>query len=172
MKKQTIIIIAVVAVLLVAVAVFAILNSGAMKEKGALQESGTFFLVSGDQKITVTQADLEAIGIVDFDANYDPSDAGPSVRHFSGVPLKALFDYYALDYAQTSSITFTALDGYASALPIKDALDETSCYIAVAEDGAPIPPKAEGGSGPIMMVLAKDEFSQRWCKFLMEITLK
>ncbi|MDZ7837619.1 MAG: hypothetical protein U5N58_06515 [Actinomycetota bacterium] len=45
-------------------------------------------------------------------------------------------------------------------------------YIAIEKDGQPLGDKDSGGSGPYQIIVKKDTFSQRWCKFLVELELK
>jgi len=89
-----------------------------------------------------------------------------------GAVDKSVFDYLGIDYSSAKSVSFTAADGYASALTIAEALDEENCFIVFDEDGKPLGTKENGGSGPYMMILPNDQFSQRWCKFLLEIEIK
>ena len=172
MSRNTKIVMAAAAALLAAVAVFAWLNRGSVAEKKATQDSGTFLVTYGDIQYTVSMEDIEALDPRTIDANYKKSGKNPEPRQYTGVPLVSVFDFLGIDCSAASSVSFTAADGYASALPIADALDEESCYIIIAEGGAPLGTKESGGSGPFMMILALDQFSQRWCKFLMEVAVK
>ena len=65
-----------------------------------------------------------------------------------------------------------AIDGYTVALSIEEVLDEENVYLAYAIDGKPLRSKSQGGSGPYQLIVRKDQFSQRWCKFVVEIEIR
>ncbi len=65
-----------------------------------------------------------------------------------------------------------ATDGYTIALSPKEVKDEDNVYLAYKLNGKLLKRKEEGGSGPYQVIIRKDEFSQRWCKFVVEIELK
>lgn len=172
MKKSTKLTLFVTIALVLIVAVFAVLNIGRMKQKAALQSDASFTVVANGETHTVTQADLQNIGLQDVVANYKPSDnPAPMDVTFTGVPLKSVLDSLKIDYAAATTITFTALDGYHSAADVNKALDTENCWIVVAREGEPLGTKSDGGTGPVMMIFATDQFSQNWCKFLMEVAI-
>jgi len=168
MKQNTKIVLSVVAVLLLAVAVLAWLNQDSVAEKKALLERGGFRITANGQDYTVTMEDIQAIGPRVIDANYKKDGKAPIPKQYTGVPLKSLFDYLKIDYSAAKTVSFTAADGYASALPLNEALDAENCFIVFEEEGEPLNKKEYG---PYMMILAKDQFSQRWCKFLLEVAV-
>jgi len=173
MNRNTKIVITVIIVLTVAVVILALLNRGNIAEKKAMQESNSFLLKAGVKQNTVTMEDIMRLTPHVIDAKYKPSSSNtPVKKQYTGISLKSLFDYYDINYSSAKSVSFTAADGYASALPIADALDEENCFIVIEEGGEPLGTKENGGKGPFMMILANDQFSQRWCKFLMEIEIK
>jgi len=92
-------------------------------------------------------------------------------KEYSGVSLKSVFDYFSVDYSGAKSVSFSAADGYVSSAPISHALDEDNCHVVVRESGNPLGTIDNGGVGPYMAIFANDEFSQRWCKYLLEITV-
>jgi len=158
--------------LVLIIIVFAWLNRGSILAKKAVQDSESFSINAGGQSYTVAMDSISALNPQEIDGNYTPSGKTASVRQYMGVPLKSIFDSLHIDYSNAGSVSFTAVDGYASAISAAEALDEGNCFIVFEENGKPLGTEANGGSGPFMMILAKDQYSQRWCKFLMEITLK
>ena len=173
MNKNTKIVIAVIIILTVTVAILAVLNRDYIAEKKAMQKNGTFIIITNSKKYTVTMDDINSLNPHIIEANYKPSSSNsPAQKQFTGVSFKSLLDYFGVDYSSAKSVSFTAADGYASALPIADALDESNCFIVIEEDGKLLGTKESGGKGPFMMILATDQFSQRWCKFLLEAEIK
>ena len=162
----------VAAALIVAVGVLAWLNRDSIAQKKAMQESGTFLISANGQEYTVSMDDVLSLSPRLIKVNAKSSTTDYTNKEFAGVPLKVLFDHLGVDVSAAKSVNFTAADGYSSAIPISDALDEDNCFIVIKEDGNPLGTKESGGTGPYRIILAKDQFSQRWCKFLLEITVK
>ena len=162
----------VTAALAAAVAVLAALNQKNIAPKKEAQERGVFFLYAGDEEYAVSMEDIEALSPYEIEANYKKSGKAPETRVYRGVSLRAVVDSLGIDASAYSSVSFSAADGYASALTIDEAMDGGNCYIVTAMGGEPLDTRENGGSGPFMMILARDQFSQRWCKFLLEVRLK
>ena len=160
------------ACLVVVVAVFAFLNRENIAGKKEAQESGIFFLNAGGEEFTVTMDDIEALSPFLITANYKKSGQDAETRMYRGVSLKSVVERMGVDYSRNASVSFIAADGYASALSITEAMDDSNCFIVIAEGDKPLGTRESGGSGPFMMIMAKDQFSQRWCKFLLEVNLQ
>ncbi len=169
MTKNSKIVLVIAAVLLVIVAVFAYLNKDNLAAKKESQQSGTFFIYAGNKQFTATMDDIAALKPFDIEANYKKNGKAPETKIYQGVSFKALVEKLGIDYSAFKSVSFTAADGYASALTIEEAMNNQSCYIVISMDNVPLGTKENGGSGPYMMILAHDQFSQKWCKFLMEV---
>ena len=165
--KSTIAIIIVLCVLIPAVAILAVLHRGNMEERLELQAAGEFLITSGDDTISISMQDLAEIGTADVS-----SSPRGELRSFTGVPLVRIFDHFGIDYSEASTIVFTSLDGFVTAISIGEALDETNTFVVFEEDGAPLGTREEGGRGPYMIVIALDPFPNRWARYLMEITLQ
>jgi len=171
-KRNTKIVVIVMAALVVAVGVLAWLNHDNIAQKKTLQDSDTFLLSANGRQHTVTLDDLLSLCPREVTVNAKSSTTDYTKKRFTGVSLTSLLDHLGVDYSEAESVHFTAIDGYTSAVSIKEALDRENCFIIFEEDGKPLGTKESGGSGPYRMILAKDEFSQRWCKFLLEITVE
>ena len=172
MKTGTKLVIISVAVLCAAVAVFAFLNRENIAAKKEAQEGGFFYFYAGDEEHTVTMEDIEALSPSVIKANYKKNGKESETRYYSGVSLRSVAESLGIDVSGYSSAAFSAADGYASALTITEAMDGENCCIVIAMGGEPLGTKEGGGSGPFMMILPNDQFSQRWCKFLIEVRLK
>ncbi|MCL2201182.1 MAG: hypothetical protein FWB75_04390 [Oscillospiraceae bacterium] len=165
--KGTIAMIAAFAVLVAVVAVTAILNREAIEERMELQEAGEFLVTIGDETHSVSLGDLLNLSPVEV-----TSSPRGELRTFTGVPLVRILDFLSIDFSQTRTIVFTSLDGFATALGIEEAVDETNTFIVFEEDGQPLGTREEGGRGPYMVVVALDPFPNRWARYLMEVTLQ
>jgi len=161
-KKSTMILAAVLAALGVAVAVLAALNGKAAAAKKQLLGGAAFLIVAGETEYKVTMEEFLGLEQREFEANYKKSGKDPQTRVFTGAPFAQVLRMKGVDPSQYSSAVFAASDGYCSALPIADALDGENCFIVVDQ----------GGDGPFRMILAKDRFSQRWCKLLTDVHLR
>jgi len=169
MSRNTKIVVAVTAVLIFAAAALAWLNQDSIKK--AMPENGTFLVTAGGRQYTVSISDFETMGPYTIDANYKTNGRAPVQKQYTGVSLKRLFDHLGVDDSAAARVRFTAADGYTSALSLSDALDEENCFIVFEENGRPLGTRDSGGSGLYMMILAKDRFSRRWCKYLLEIAV-
>jgi len=158
-------------VLTLAVASLAFMSRGYIAERKALQDSGGFLITAGGESIAVTMRVIENIDLRLIDANYKTNLLAAVRKQYTGVPLVSLFDYLGVDYSAARSVVFSASDGYGSAAPIADALDAGNCFIVFEEAGKPLGTRETGGTGPFMLIFANDRFSQRWCKYLLEITI-
>ena len=172
MNKNTKVVMVTIAVLVFAVAALAWLNQGNVAERRAMQESGTFLISIDGNKYAVTMDDLEEIGPSVIDANYKTNLMPAVQKKYTGVPLRSIFDHFEVDCYEAKSIVFSAGDGYASVAPLADALNGDSCYIVYKEADKLLGTRESGGDGPYMAIFAKDRFSQRWCKYLLEITVR
>ena len=161
-KKSTIAIIAILAALAVGVAVLAALSGKSAVEKRLLLDDAAFLIVAGEDEYRVTMEEFLALEQQEIEANYKKNNKDPETRTYTGAPFAAVLRMKAIDLADITTAVFSAADNYTSPLPIEDALDEENCFI-VADSG---------GEGPFRMILAKDQFSQRWCKLLTDVTLK
>ena len=172
MTKGTKLVIIITALLAVIVAVFAWLNREYISVRSEAQENEVFYIRADEMDFTVSMDDIAALSPFDISANYKTTGQTAETRVYQGVSLRAVFDSLGIDYSGYSSVHFFAADGYVSALTIKEAMDSGNCFIAIALNNKPLGTKESGGSGPFMMILPNDRFSQRWCKFVLEITLQ
>ena len=171
-KKTVWIIVIVIVVLAAAVAVFALLNAGNVKEKQESQDNATVTVIMGDQEETFDLAYLKSYEKTEFNAIQDTSDTDAVEKSFGGVPLITVLNDLGFDISGSEQVVFAAADGYTSVVTTEVAMDSENVYLVYERDGEPSGTKQEGGSGPIEIIIAKDEFAQRWCKFLMEIEIE
>jgi hypothetical protein len=172
-KKAAVTIIIVAAILLIALGVTAYLNLGNIKEKKALQENAVFLIKSGDTKLAEVNMDyLANVGEKDFKANLKKSGKPPVEHNYTGVAMKDLFKKLNIDTGNSSTVILKAIDGYTSAIKLSEVMEDDNVYIAYKMDGKSLGNSENGGDGPYMVIIRKDIYSQRWCRFLIEIDLQ
>jgi hypothetical protein len=172
-KKNIIIIVSVVVILALAVGVTAFLNLGSIGRRKEVQENQQIIICMGEEELAVIGLeDIRSAGESKFPANLDTSDTDPEQHYYTGVPLINVLKLLGIDTGSFSIVTVKALDGYTVAFDIKEVLDGNNIYIAYCIDGEPMTDKRKGGSGPYQIIVRKDTYSQRWCKFVMEINLQ
>lgn len=87
---------------------------------------------------------------------------------FGGVLLKDVLKTSGFDYHQYKTVTYKAIDGYASPGTIAE-LDGDGVYLVYERNGVENTDKTQGGTGPMEIVITGETFSLRNCKFLSEI---
>lgn len=171
MKNRNIwIVLIAVAVLAAGIAVFAALNGTA--DKQASQDNATVTIVMGDVSKTFDLEYLKSLQKTEFETVQDTSKAGPEIKSFGGVPLITVLEDMGLSLDGAEQVIFKAADNYVSAVTAEEAADPENVYLVYERGGKPSGAKREGGSGPIEIVVRKDLYAQRWCKYLMEIDIE
>ncbi len=170
-KKQTIILIAIISILVFFVGVFAFLNSGDIAYKKNLEMNEIFDIRIGEERIPVTMDDVVALNPVEFNAILDTSTTDPKDVLYRGVEIKDILTSKHIDFSTATMFEVRSLDGYASAISVEEILNDNFAYICIAEGNKPLKTKKEGGWGPYLMIV-KSPFSNRWCKFVQEIVIR
>lgn len=171
MKKKNIIIISIVVVLLLAaVAVFAVLNAGDLEKKRTLEANALISVLADGEELAEIDSDLiNSLEIKDFSATKDTSETGPEQVSYTGVAIMDILEALDIEPQKYSSLVARAIDGYTVAFNMEEVSSPDNIYIVFKEDGEFLGTKSEGGKGPYMIVVREDQFSQRWCKFLIEL---
>ena len=135
--------------------------------------------MSGIQTITSSQEQQKYVygkrqlfHKIDFQAYKDTSETEPESYHYTGVELIKVLDSLKIGLDGIETVTVRALDGYTVIFDVSEVEDEENMYIIYKSDGQYLKNKSEGGSGPYQMIVRNDPYSQRWCKFVMEIDLR
>ncbi len=171
-KKRNLVIILSVIVLLIVVGIFSFLNAGNIGEKKQLEENKTI-MVSFDGN-EIGRADMEFIknaGEKEFSAVMDTSDTGQEEHYYTGVLMNNVLEKMGIDVEDYKMVTVNAIDGYKVAFEPEEVQEEDNIYIAYRENGQILGTKGSGGRGPYQIVVRKDRFSMRWCKYVVEIEL-
>lgn len=161
-----------IAILVIITGVFAFMNRELVKDKGYARENAEIILKGEEGEKVLGHEDVKALGEVDFSANLDTSTTEPEEHTYTGIPLKNLIEEVGLSLKDKDMVIVRAIDGYTVALSIEEVLDKENVYLAYAVDGKPLRSRSQGGSGPYQLIVRKDQFSQRWCKFVVEIEVR
>ena len=171
-KKNLIIILSVVAALIIVVAVMTFLNSDSARQRKEQQDKAYILIKKdGEEIANIDMKYISSIGEVDFHANLDTSETDPEEHQYIGVPLIKILNSLGISIDGVETVIVRALDGYTVIFDISEVKDEENIYIAYKIDGQYLKNKSQGGSGPYQIIARKDPYSQRWCKFVMEIDL-
>jgi hypothetical protein len=169
-KLLTIIIVILVAV----VACLAFLNQSFISNKDQSAENPELIIkLSGTEKGIITLNEIKLLGEQEFTATLRSSGKLPEDHTYKGVPLINILKTVDNDIINHGKqVVIRAIDGYVTALPLKEVLDEDNVYLVYYQDRKPLGSKRSGGSGPLMTVVRKDRYGQRWCKFAVEVDVR
>jgi hypothetical protein len=161
-----------VSVLLLIVVVFAFINKKGLEDKISSQKNAILYIKSGQTELKADFDTIKELEETEFAAVSKSSGKPPVDVTYIGVQLKDLLEKMEISTAGKTQVITKAVDGYTVALSIEEVLDDENVYIVYKRDGKDLGTREEGGSGPYQIVIRKDEFSQRWTKYLMEIELQ
>ncbi len=164
----------IIAILGVIVIILAILNMGQVEETRKLLEQRTILLKSEEQEIRVSLEEiLDEFPATQINIIMRSSARGPSEKTYTGVPLKELLEQKLPGELEgASSVIARAADGYTIAYRASEVLEPDNIYLVYKEEDDWLKPREEGGNGPLMIIVIQDEFAQRWCKYLLEVTVE
>ncbi len=168
MNKRIWLIAGIIILLAAGVALFAMLNSQGLQNS----RDDVVVVTYKDQTETFDIDYLKGLPKTTFAANLDTNGQDPVEKSFGGVPLIDVLKSVGVDLSGASQIVFKAADGYATAVTPEEASDVDNVYVVYERDGKPSGTLARGGTGPIEIVIKKDAYSQRWCKYLREIDIE
>ena len=172
-KKNLIIILSVVAVLAIVIGISAFLNSNSARERKEQQDDAYIVIKrDGEELASIDMEYISSVNEIDFQAYKDTSETEPESHHYTGVELIKVLDSLEIGLDGIETVTVRALDGYTVIFDVSEVEDEENMYIIYKSDGQYLKNKSEGGSGPYQMIVRNDPYSQRWCKFVMEIDLQ
>jgi hypothetical protein len=173
MNKSTRFILVIILVLTTVAAIAIFLNRDQVNRNKELTEEALFVVMeNGEEIITFDLSDLQEIGQTDFVATVNSSSSDPQTYTYTGVLMKDIYHYAGIDLADREALVVTAADGYVVAVDMNKFLDDDNVYLAYRQDGEWLKSREEGGSGPYMMIIRKDPFSQFWCKYAVSSDLR
>jgi len=153
--------------LVAAVVVLVLINSGDAELRRALEENREFrVLIDGEPAATIGLGALLGVEPQEFAATLASSVGLPREVTLKGVELRQLLETLDIDAAQASMIVVSGMDGYVSPLTNAEVNKAENVYICYSMDGAVLKTQSEGGYGPFLMVIRSERFAQRWCKYV------
>lgn len=159
-------------ILISIIVIFALVNRGLTKNSQEAHANAEVLITGDNIEDKFTYNQIIQLGEEEFTAIFDSSNTGPEEHKYTGIPLKKLIKEAGITLENKQQVNIRAIDGYTVALKPDEVLEEENVYLAYKQDGESIRSKEEGGSGPYQVIIRKDAFSQRWCKFVAEIEVK
>ena len=169
-KKSNIIALIVVLVLVVIMGVALVLNkAGLDANKEAFENIQLNVFENGEKVGTISYEEIVALGAVEFEAIHDTSKTEPVVENYKGVELKKIFEHFDISLEDKSAVTGTAVDNFAMAYTAEEVLEDDNLYVTFERNGESIQGEEEDGSGPLLIIVKNDLFSNRRCKWLVSV---
>jgi DMSO/TMAO reductase YedYZ molybdopterin-dependent catalytic subunit len=128
--------------------------------EGTIQVKGA---VNNPANITVSELKTFPPVTVQVTLTSSSSPQENGVFNYTGVPVRSLLEQ-ADAFENAASVYVQASDGYGTTLPLQEVMQNEETILAYEKDGEPLMPLTEGGEGPVRLVIATDEFAQRWIK--------
>lgn len=138
-------------------------------------EDGTIIFKWGENNTSLSFDEITSIEYHEFRAVEDTSNSGPASRKYKGVLLKDVINRASINndlIAAFSKVVIKGLDGYVIAMSTQEVLADKGVYLAFEKNEKPLGNMKNGGSGPFQLIAMSDSFSQRWCKYVFEVTLE
>ncbi len=170
MSKKTVFI--VVAALIIIVGIFAYLNGDHIKNKKGMHINAEIIIKEGDKETLLTFGEIKKLGEEEFKANLKSSGNPPVEHNYTGVSLKNVIKKAGVNIENKTQVIVKSVDGFTSAYNISEVLEDDNMYLAYMMDDEPLKSKRDGGDGPYQIIVRKDQFSQRWAKYVLEIELQ
>jgi hypothetical protein len=163
-KRSTVFIISMLLVLICATALLAWANyrnnGGGNPEELRISSAGS--------DIVLQREELFDLELREFRTIMNTSSGSSDNIDCEGASLRSLLEHAGIPFRRTSTISAHGADGYVATYSGAEVEDE-SIYLVLFVDGVPLEGRKAGGMGPFMTVVRRDQFAQRWCKYLTEI---
>ena len=124
--------------------------------------------VNNPMNLTISQ--FEALPSLNTQATLR-SSSNPQLDgtwNFTGIVLWSLLEKAGIS-GNASTIDVQGSDGYISYFTVQEVKQNSQILLAYEQNGAPIQTQAEGGNGPIWLVVGSDYYAIRWVKYVVLI---
>ncbi|MGI5825114.1 MAG: molybdopterin-dependent oxidoreductase [Bacillota bacterium] len=171
MKKSTMAITAVIIVLIIVIGIFAGIN-----QKTADTAENSITVQTAESEETVYTIDdlkkMEEISTVHKTIKSGSKE--DETGDFTGISVRDLLLKTTTEEAinAAKAVTATSGDGYATSYEISEIMEDENVMLIFQQDGADLVPFSEGGSGPLRIVVMKDEFGNRSAMWVTKISLE
>lgn len=165
-----------IAIILILGAVFAaafIMNMSQSEKRRELLESSKIVLRWENGEETLSLEDIRLAGEETFMGTLDTSSSDPSEHQYMGVQLSSiLMIYLEADYSEWEKVVVSGADGFSVAYGRDEVQQSGNLYLAYMEDGEYLGDMDSGGRGPYETIILSDMFSNRRCKWVVEIEVQ
>jgi DMSO/TMAO reductase YedYZ molybdopterin-dependent catalytic subunit len=124
---------------------------------GTLQITGQ---VSNPMNVTLSQLQTYTPLTLQVTLTSSSQPSGNGVFNYTGVLLSTLLQKAEVS-ANATSVYIQASDGYGTTFSMQDAMSQKT-IIAYQKDGESLAPLKNGGEGPFRLIVATDQYAQRW----------
>jgi DMSO/TMAO reductase YedYZ molybdopterin-dependent catalytic subunit len=168
MKKETkLVAIAVVLLVIVAVPIYFYIRQNAGTE-GTLQLTGA---VNNQVNVTVGELKTFPQSTLQVTLTSSSNIEENGVFNYTGVAVRDILEQAGVT-ENTTSVYLQASDGYGATLSFQEVMQNENIILAYEKNGEPMKHLTEGGEGPIRLVIATDEYAQRWIKSVTVIEIR
>ncbi len=172
MNKEKKIILIILAVFALLIAIFALLNFNSISNIGSNKIDSTILFKTKDKDYIVGFDLIDKLDSEEFEAVVRSNGKKSKTVMYTAVKLVDILDSLNIDYKSTNKAIVKAEDAYISAVSIDDINIDGNVYIAYKMNGKYLKSRQDGGEGPFQLIIRKDNFSQRWVKYVIEVELQ
>jgi len=170
MKKSSKILLWVIVVLVITVAVLAWLNG---RSVGQLDPATLVIKEQGQEVGSITLEEITQLGGEEFSVVLRSSGADPRENQYTGLPLLEVIEAVQPGLVtEDSVVSVLASDGFATSFGGEEMVEPEHIYLVWLMDGKPLGTKANGGTGPLLVIPRQHEFGQFWCKYAVEVDVR
>jgi DMSO/TMAO reductase YedYZ molybdopterin-dependent catalytic subunit len=90
------------------------------------------------------------------------------VFQFTGITLWSILQHAAIQDS-ASLVTVKASDGFTAYFMVSEIKNSQQILLAYLQDGQPLKTAADGGDGPVRLVVGSDVYASRWVKYVTTI---
>ncbi|MCR3955243.1 MAG: hypothetical protein NUK57_03035 [Gudongella sp.] len=150
-----------------------LMNMDERERRKELLESSQIVLRWEDGEETLSLEDIRLAGEETFKGTLDTSSSDPSEHQYIGVQLSSiLMIYLKADYSEWEKVVVSGADGFSVAYGRDEVQQSGNLYLAYMEDGEYLGDMDSGGRGPYETIILSDMFSNRRCKWVVEIEVQ
>jgi DMSO/TMAO reductase YedYZ molybdopterin-dependent catalytic subunit len=168
LKKETkIVIITLVLLIVIAVPLYLHLHSDDLQDT-VLRIEGN---VNNPINLTLNELkDMEPTTVdVELVSSSRPEDSGTFT--YVGATLWSLLELADIS-EEAESVYIEAIDSYGITININDIKQNQQAVLAYSKNDEPLAPFAEGGEGPLRLIIGSDQYAQRWIKSVARVEVR
>ena len=169
MKKNRLLV-GIILVLAISVGILAWLNGRSL---AGLDPATLVIKEQGEEVGSISLEEIMALGSEEFQAVLRSSGKDPVEGTYTGISLARVIEAVKSGLITTDvQVSVRAVDGYAVTYTGQEMLQSKHIYLVWLIDGKPLGSKANGGSGPLLVIPRQHPFGQFWCKFAVEVDIR